>query len=130
MKVNELMIGNWVKPHQCMIPTVYCRVEGIYPDGTVNLDKAERLFTLDELNPAILTPEILEKNFEGKSNIFGLQTYILDENNSLEDRRARFCLVRTCNDYIGSKFWVCDIEYVHQLQHALKLFNIEKEIEL
>lgn len=82
------------------------------------------------IEPIPLTAEILEKNFKSKRNIFGLQTYILDENFSLEDRGSKLCLVRTCNDYIGSKFWVCDIMYVHQLQHALKLFNIEQEIEL
>lgn len=62
MKIEELMLDNWVMPDQCRIPTIYCKVEGIYPDRTVSLDKAERLFSEEKLHSVLLTPEILEKN--------------------------------------------------------------------
>ena len=62
MRIEELMLGNWVMPDQCRIPTIYCKVEGIYSDRTVSLDKAERLFSEEELHSVLLTPEILEKN--------------------------------------------------------------------
>ena len=124
MKADELMIGNWVKPDQCMIPTVYCKVLGIYPDGTVNLDKAERLFTLDELHPIPLTPEILEKN--GFEEWDGWYIYS-PENTGIEIAWVGTTL-RMSGEFGNFEFHA--IEYVHQLQNELKLCGISKKIQL
>ena len=126
MKANEIQIGDWVEPHQCMIPTVYCKVEGIYSDGTVHLDKAERLFALDELTPVPLTPEILEKNGFKKYN--GLYRLDIAEgvfvNADFKSKEPFVSVHNTC--YRATPIcW-----YLHQLQHALRLCGIEKEIEL
>lgn len=145
MKANELMIGDWVEPRQCMIPTVYCRVEGIYPDGTVSLDKAERLFTLDELKPVILTPEILLNNgftevfnsvltAEGYKNIPVYKYKNMNQAQDICHNLIRITYssskggVYDIQSGIGSHIF--DISYVHELQHALRLCGIEKEIEL
>ena len=85
---------------------------------------------LCECESVFITPEILEKNFESESNIFGLQTFKLNENFKLENRGDRFCLVRKCRAYYSSTFWICDLTYLHQLQQALRLCGIEKEIKL
>jgi hypothetical protein len=78
------------------------------------------------LEPIPLTPEVLEKNFESKSNVFGLQTYKLSRDFYLENRGDRFCLLKKCNVYNHSTFWICDLAYLHQL----RLYGIEKEIKL
>lgn len=121
MKANEIQIGDWVEPRQCMIPTVYCKVEGIYPDGTVHLDKAEMLFTLDELAPVPLTPEILEKN-----------GFYYDENKKAYLMGVIFQI--KSERYGLFSFKICGCPYslntVHELQHALRLCGIEKTIEL
>lgn len=123
MKANEIQIGDYVEPRQCMIPTVYCKVEGIYPDGTVHLDKAEMLFTLDELTPVPLTPEILEKNG------------FVDERSNYAYRTDNYHVCYYCADErlsINKYGAILDVHcfYVHQLQHALRLCGIEKTIEL
>ena len=127
------MIGDWVKPDQCMIPTVYCRVEGIYPDGTVHLDKAERLCTLDELKPVILTPEILEKN-EFDTSDPEVKQYRFTEDGQSYRFSLRQMYNQKDNKPNGYSFYAFGvltiIDYVHQLQHALKLCGIEKEIIL
>lgn len=128
MKANEIQIGDWVEPRQCIIPTVYCKVEGIYTDGTVHLDKAERLFALDELTSIPITPEILEKNFP---IVNGCQ-YIDDNNdvcievyfNAKTEKYKKYAIL-----YTGRGKIYID-KYVHQLQHALRLCGIEKEIIL
>lgn len=144
MKANELMIGDWVEPRQCMTPTVYCKIEGIYPDGTVHLDKAEMLFTLDELTPVPLTPEILEKNgFEiGYSSILTADGFkklpVYKYKNNKQAQSIRHNLIKVCVCLDGSKYdvefgigsHILDLEYVHEFQHALRLCGIEKTIEL
>ena len=119
MKANELMIGDWIEPHQCRIPTVYARVEGIYPDG-ITIDKAERVFSFDEIHPIPLTPEILEKN--GFS----------DESRHCHGEPLRYCVLvdGLWIDINGKNYFEGKLEYVHQLQHALRICGIEKEIEL
>ena len=85
---------------------------------------------VEYLEPIPLTPEILEKNFEIESNIFGLQTFKLNENFKLENRGDRFCLVRKCRYYYPSTFWICDLVYLHQLQHVLRFCGISIKIKL
>ena len=140
MKATDLMIGDWVRPDQCMVPTTYCKIEGIYPDGTVNLDKAERLFVLEELHPIPLTPEILEKNgFKDvvnppyKERILHKvwDDYCVEINVINKDVNMRIMPLasRTMERRRGD-FYFPNPEYVHELQHALKLCRIEKEIKL
>lgn len=144
MKANELMIGDWVEPSQSMIPTTYCKVEGIYPDGTVHLDKTETLFTLDEVTPIPLTSEIFEKNgFEKSySSILTIDGYkevpIYKYKNIKQVKSIYHNLIKICASLDESKYdvkfgmgsHIFDIEYVHQLQHALRLCGIDKTIEL
>lgn len=144
MKANELMIGDWIEPHQCRIPTVYARVEGIYPAG-ITIDKAERVFSFDEIHPIPLTPEILEKNgFEKSySNILTtdgykkLPQYKYKNMTQVQDI-CRNLITISYSDLEGGVYDIqCGIgshiyglKYVHQLQHALRLSGIDKTIEL
>ena len=128
MKANELMIGDYVYNHR----NWECTIVEIHKDSAVVIARhyGEEECLLSDLRPIPLTSGILEKNFESESNIFGLQTYNLNENFYLEDRGERFCLVRKCQYYNSSIFWICDLTYLHQLQHALRFCGIEKEIIL
>ena len=128
MKAKDLMIGDYVQVSPSMMPIKIAATH----QGSVAYYGSNILNWVREalLEPIELTPEILEKNLESESNIFGLQTYRLNENFNLENRGDRFCLVRKCNDYNSSTFWICDLVYLHQLQHALRFCEIEKEIDL
>ena len=116
MKANELMIGDWVQ-----VPSELNRYK-----------KLRSTFDMDEAvlyKPIPLTPEILENiGFEPQPNI----GYVIDDydgtqviydrwNNNLRIiKDYKTCLdIRTFNDLS-----------VHELQHALKICGIEKEIEL
>lgn len=145
MKAEELMIGDWVKLKDAQLgyikfngPTV--KIEYIVPPNVyVRNYKGLLEDVKDEyLLPIPLTPEILEKN--------GWKPYIPE--NHLET-------VYTCQDiskavadelyalwpYQDGSFYLLlrvdgkdmvrkDVHYVHQLQHALRLCEIKKEIEL
>lgn len=71
-------------------------------------------------NPFPLTPEILEKN--------GFAV----ESRDCHGEPLQYCELvdGLWIDISGENFFEGKLEYVHQLQHALRLCEIEKEIEL
>jgi hypothetical protein len=96
----------------------------------------------DDLQPVQLTKEILEKNDWKKQRwrrykqsdviTYDIVDDIVDEF-YLEVTDDGFALVNDLSDdedhgYMSN--WVVDINYVHELQHALKLCKIKKEIIL
>lgn len=148
MKAEDLMIGD------------YCRVwrEGlcIKNKGTVvkvlGIDAENRLEEKDlvgcahchpldgqfdggiwceYLDPIPLTVEFLEKNTsESNKNVFGGMNYALNADFFVENRGDRFCLSRRMAGHKYSTFWICDIHYVHELQHALRLCGITLDIKV
>lgn len=123
MKTTDLMIGDWVAfrghPYRYTANDIAtmadCEAKGIPTDTSA----------------IPLTPEILEKN-GWKHKYYGIyrqtigETVTIDifpEGCSVEDERGSQCLYRLRYHLPGPKF-------VHELQHALRLCGIEKEIEL
>lgn len=139
IKVTELMINDWVS-----INDSNYLVKDIKKKGVIKLyentqwGENEIEFNTDYLEefiqPIPLTPEILEKNFGKPYSRGGFHNYRMEKDETIafviEDRRVSatpnnrvvFCLVP------GT--YICDVNYVHELQHALKLCKIEKEIVL
>ena len=94
-------------------------------DGEV--ESAEGIINyIDQVEPIPLTPEILEKNgFElqrDKSELGTLDTYWLGS------EIGAFRIHKLNNgDY---QFGLAKIKFVHQLQHAIRLCGISKNIEI
>lgn len=117
------MIGDWYAfrghPYKCTASDI------------ASIAECEEKGAPTDISEIPITPEILEKNtFESNKNLFGLCNYELSESYILENRGDRFCLSRIMAGHKYSTFWICDIHYVHELQHCLKLVGIEKEITL
>lgn len=126
MKIEELSIGDFLffTDGDCAV-----RVEEIYNDAQLLISDGDSISEpvhLTHLHPIPLTPEILEKN--------GYK--VCSVRRQFEDRIWDSVAIRKYHteDYyhlfiyglrIGIK--LCD---VHQLQHALRLAGIEKEIEV
>lgn len=118
MKTNELMIGDWVYSAFSEKP---CKVEGIEWTESeyayVNICGVNEYKCIESLSPIPLTQEILEKNgfiCDGESWWYQDFRIALSKSKGVSlvcGRQKRF-------------------EFVHQLQHALRLCGIEKEIEL
>ena len=110
MKINELMIGDWVQ-----VPSELNRYKRIR--STFDMDSA----VLYE--PIPLTTEILEKNgFESCKEGYDIGIPLL----YWDKYCTAVCGWTHCSNIIE----VFDCRYVHQLQHALRLCGIIKEIEL
>ena len=144
MKANELMIGDWVltldSTHK---EKVFAQVDAI-EEGQhsilVTRECSNWFVDIDWIEPILLTPEILEKNgFVPKFSDGGLTKYLIykDIVDGLHEMYMRIFYFNTkekehkleCFDCRtgGIQIW---IKYVHQLQHALRLCGIEKEIVL
>ena len=107
MKANELMIGDWV-----MLGSEKFRVGTILRGGNYSA-----------LRPIPLTAEILEKN--GFEKIGTSYQYIARPGLYIRliGISSKHLSLQIASRYTG-------LEYVHELQHALRLCGIEKEIVL
>ncbi len=141
---DELMLGDWVN---FLIDieggdTEYDPVNEIYQpmqivsitawgnnDGEVE-SLAGVINDIDQVKPIPLTPEILEKNGFIKQAFDGWK--LRTENYSIMWRtdygEPNLIIDSWSADY--GKFNKFGISFVHELQHALRLCGIEKQIEL
>lgn len=116
MRAEDLMIGDWY----------WWEAEGKkYP-----LQVTKDTFKLSDedisnFEPIPLTPEILEKN--GLANDPYGCYFKEDEYMALEISVEREGIYWTIN---YNEYGILKLKYVHQLQHALRLCGIDKEIEL
>lgn len=133
MKAQDLMIGDWVlcdgqpTPSNVVIQTV--AQDGIWFEG----DEFEGAASFDHIFPIPLTPEILEKN--GFEDV-GSEVYecdVLPFYIWWERDRHRLGIDIEDSTYDKENFAQMlrvPVSYVHDLQHALRLCGIEKEIVL
>lgn len=126
MKIKELSIGDWVR-HTFYEENV--QIVRIYGDSERVLAERGKLSISCHLNhfePIPLTPEILEKN--GFAEVWG--DFVATHNGiyiNVEMQENRFGLEVSESGHI---IIACDVQHVHQLQRAMNLAGIEKEIEL
>lgn len=126
MKANELMIGDWVlingTPRK--IQAVNGVDDEIMADDELYTLAEDRYHSEDKVDGVPLTSEILEKNGFGdefSDEYYGGEITInLDLDEWVEEDEDGYVIAGH-----GKK-----INYVHELQHALHLCGIEKEIEL
>lgn len=115
MTANELMIGDWVYNKNIDKPMQ------VYPQMLPQMFRRTPNATTEDYNiyPVPITPEILEKNGFGSLDESGVSYRI--------DAAKRISL-----SVLGKDAYIDDMDarYVHQLQHALRLCGINKEIVL
>ena len=144
MKAKELMIGDWV---QIIEPCKYAGAIGRIKTLIDHKDEENAYFKVflqnntkhigiedicsEDIRPIPLTPEILEKNGFIRDMFYGEWQFDLDpfpfsvvqrENNSWYLGREEYGIAHNRE--------IIDISHVHELQHAIRLCGIEKEIEL
>lgn len=135
LKISDLSVGDWVYYDEGNTP---CSIRSIYRTGiqdcvVLNDNKYSEgvIGFVDSLTPIPITAEILEQN--------GLE-YVDDGNDAVIFLCCDMFWARLC---VGDTFWqvgihsedrldavVCDVKHTHQLQHALRLAGIDKEINL
>jgi hypothetical protein len=125
MKADELMIGDWVYNKNINKPMQ------IYPMIFSQMFRSNPKATTEDYNifPIPLTPEILEKiGFESQHNVgYVLERY--DDDTIIVDLWNRTLKILMNYKVVFEKEYFDTIP-LHELQHALRLCGIEKEIEL
>lgn len=138
MKTSELMIGDWVynKHHKKNIQiTPYdFFTHGHLPSGRQYFIGEPELVSGKDLEPIHLTTEILEKNgwvYNNEDEKFFPQTWVGGGLMLQGSDDCGYCIVVTSDyddeDTNNTPFIIL---YVHELQHALMLRGIKKEIIL
>lgn len=128
MKATDLMVEDWVEVIQNSEKRFaqVQMIDGYEDNATSNECLCDSIYySIDELNPIPLTLEIMKANgFNIKVSPYTPNWIrcILNPNFFLEDRLKGFYHFNGNN--------LAKIQYVHELQHALKLCGIHKEIEL
>lgn len=129
MKANELMVGDWIYRPCCSD-----QVKEIRHIGVIGIDNMRGLIAFSEIEPIPLTPEILEKNgwyYNNEDEKFFPETWV---GGGLKLQGADDCgyriVVTSDYDDEDTNNTPFIILYVHELQHALRLRRIEKEITL
>lgn len=123
MKATDLMVGAWY--------IWYAEGKEYYYQVTKDTFN-ESDETIANFRPVPLTPEILEKNgFEVTRNMSSSRNKDVWSLSVSKDKM--FHIIEHHNKRQFPYFWIAlgsnsDIKYVHQLQHALRLCGIEKEI--
>lgn len=139
MKVNELMIGDWVYNNVADITFQ------VYPQFFSQWRNRPEQFEVT-IQPIPLTPEILEKNgFKINKNETYWKRYFFACNlGKVPQTVVEFsfygegfsantlfkCWTKPESCDGENSIHVCDLKSVHELQHALRLCGIEKEIKL
>ena len=140
MNINDLMIGDWVKcVESTHTRTALAQIDAIEEGKTSILVRKANVnwfLSSEDIHPAPLTDEILEQNgwqHFGKDNIkpdfhgiehwiaYKCEAYRMNDNQVLNFRIQS-------EDY--STQYCGKIQYVHELQHALRIVGVAAEIKL
>jgi hypothetical protein len=127
MKTSEFMIGDYV------INTEFGKnkidkIETLEP-RRVWLEHGKTYVPIEFIEPIPLTTEILEKNGfvkdEKNSNMYYWNWSVIDDCMSYDKETSKVRIF-----YVSGLTFVKILQYVHELQNALRICEIEKEIEL
>ena len=121
-KISELSIGDWVE-----IQGVVKRIDYLY--GKDNVCDVP----IELVHPIPLTPEILEKNGFVKGEIYEGNSSIVFTNGNISIswfKKSKWYRLRIYNALGDTELCSAIVHNVHQLQHALRLAGVGKEIEL
>lgn len=131
IKISELSIGDWVRVDD-FDKVLIKRVSAI--DGTRNqigIIKNNRSgiywYYDDEFEPIPLTPEILEKN--GFEELKDKSWVGHNHHCHIQQHRSSWTLLANKRGFYRTIRFE-GLEFVHQLQNALRLAGVEKEIEV
>lgn len=133
IQAKDLMIGDWVSQCELNVPVKVQSIMRHYGDENVYFyhDAREYISNVSKLNPIPLTEEILEKNG------FGFIDTSNDEYSSvwtgwwiLDGLELGCCDNSKFPVFFNISDTNVKVNYVHELQHALRLCGIEKEIEM
>lgn len=122
MNCEELQINDWVEYNG--FNQKVKEISGLDNEVYLTIDEC---IDCTQVSPILITAEILEKNEWRCFNVYHTYTHPKVPF-SLRQQKDDGYTIEVENDYGGAVFLF--IRHVHELQHALRLCGIEKEITL
>lgn len=126
LKVCDLSVGDWVRYGG--IDYQVKSIDGAFERVTLIGNKEQRDESIYALHPILITAEKLEKNgFEKNSeyNEWNIGTWRTPYLLGVSLERPAITI-----KWNGSSVFIDQAKYIHQLQHALRLAGVDKEINL
>ena len=140
LKISDLSVGDWVGV-RCGTKINAFKVEEIRFNNIIHkyvalLNNKSYGLPTPELHPIPITAEILEKN-----GWRILEKEVLGEDYEYEGGERVWddenCSIEICEEKQGvfwyswsNEYYMWRLEYVHQLQHLIRLAGVDKEINL
>ena len=126
MKASDLMIGDWVVNTEFGKNKID-KIETLEP-RRVWLEHGRTYVPIEFVEPIPLTTDILKKNGcvkdEKDDNMYYWNWGVIDDCISYDKETSKVRIF-----YVSGLAFVKIVLYVHELQHALRLCEIQKEIE-
>lgn len=134
MTCKDLMVGDWVQGHLPNTPSKVVGIPNEYRLAVITPGGAYMELSIDDFLPIPLTPKILEKNgFDFLYSSVPGGTPQEQRMRKVDTYKWQGLVVNyyhETNDFQMVNFRGVRLNYVHQLQHALRLTGIDKEIVL
>lgn len=124
MKITEICVGNYVynKDNElCKVCVVDLITNSVIVDNYAHDDGTFYEYAIDEIKGVPITEEILNKGFR-KDDQWEHAYYINDH--------IHIYSIADSTRYQIQYVEIFDLQYVHELQHALTLLGFDKEIKL
>ena len=140
MKATGLMIGDWVNYSILNLNAKVFSILGNHTIGIKFVDKNNKVEAIhglieETINPIPLTEEILMKNgfsYEHEEETCSTCSYhhwqLVGEYLALDD--CQYWRKEKKDDLPRFRISGIDVNYVHQLQHLLRLCGVEKELTI
>lgn len=126
LKISDLSVGDWVR-WEVYDKTYDMQVSGVTDRRIYGLhDGIEYSMLLTQICPIPITAEILEQNGfvkNGEYNEWNIGTWRTPHLLGVSLERPAITI-----KWNGSSVFIDQAKYVHQLQHALRLAGLDKEI--
>lgn len=146
LKISELSVGDWVS-----FDTAYLTVEG-YDIATAFVKKVQQpariksilgdqdlifaevepednfgtiYLKMEHIRPIPITAEILEKNGFKRSSSYWVIYKDNDDYIEIWENRDKWYL-----SVYSVEYTLCDLHWVHQIQHLMRVWGFDKEINL
>jgi hypothetical protein len=133
MELNEFMIGDWVtckKWRENPYRLTRINDNGKHNYGVTGSGSQVGPFLIEEIEPIPLTTEILEKNGFEWTTTHSYMVLVVDSMHIAFGFYKDCLSISDWNENGNTQITSIQCKFVHQLQHALRLCGIDKEIEL
>ena len=123
LKISDLSVGDWVRFRG--LDYQVKGIDGTFERVTLIGNKEQRDESIYALHPIPISAEILEKNgWESSSSYWSIYK---DNGDYIEIWRDGDKWYLSVNSV---EYTLCDLRWVHQIQHLMRVWGFDKEINL